>query len=270
MLKKCLLFAAFIMLLAACKNDKNDMSQFGDDPAFQAVHGLPDSINFKPKGRMTQFNTPSNRNGRGYIVKTKEPSQKYLLIFHEWWGLNEYIQREADRIFDELGDVNVIALDMYDGQKAKTAEDATKMMAEVSEQRGKAIIQGALYMAGSDAKIATLGWCFGGGWSLKAAIQGGNQVTGAVMYYGMPVQKAEELSLLRADVLGIFAKKDQWITPEIVTQFEDLAKATGKKVEIHQFDADHAFANPSQPTFDKKVVNEANELAINFLKEKLK
>lgn len=89
------------------------------------------------------------------------------------------------------------------------------------------------------------------------------------MYYGMPVQKAEELAPLKTDVLGIFAEKDGWITPEVVGNFEVLANATGKNVSVHQFDAEHAFANPSSPRYNEKAAQEANQLALDFLKEKL-
>jgi carboxymethylenebutenolidase len=270
-LRKVFLFVGFVGLLAACKNDpkSDDMTQFGEDKEFQAIHGLPDSINFKPQGRMTQFNAPGTQNGQAYIVRTQQPSNKYLLVFHEWWGLNQYIQREADRLFNELKDVNVVAIDLYDGKRAKTAEEATQYMSAVNDSRANALIGGILNMAGPDAKIATVGWCFGGGWSLKGAILGADRVKGAVMYYGMPVQNAGELAPLQAEVLGIFAKKDQWITPEVVDKFEDLAKATGKTLQVQEFDADHAFANPSQPSFDKTEAAKANELALNFLKEKL-
>ena len=45
---------------------------------------------------------------------------------------------------------------------------------------------------GEEANIATLGWCFGGGWSLKTAIQAKDKASACVIYYGSPVEKAEE------------------------------------------------------------------------------
>ena len=73
--------------------------------------------------------------------------------------------------------------------------------------------------------------------------------------------------VLQADVLGIFAGKDAWITPQVVINFQNLAKATNKNLELHTFDADHAFANPSNPKYDKVATAKANELVIKFLKE---
>lgn len=277
MLKRFLPIACLLLIFTACNNQKptensSDMAQFTKDTAFQAAHPSPDSMAFQPKGSMIQFDTPDGKKGSAYALMAAEPTQKYLLVVHEWWGLNDYIKQTSEMLFDSIGNVNVLALDMYDGKMASNPDDAGKLMGEMSQERGASIVKGALAMAGKDAKIATIGWCFGGGWSLQSSILAGNQGVGCVMYYGMPVQSAKELAPLKADVLGLFANKDQWITPEVVAKFETLAKATGKKVETRQFDADHAFANPSNtnPNFKKEAAIEANALALNFLKTKLK
>jgi carboxymethylenebutenolidase len=131
-------------------------------------------------------------------------------------------------------------------------------------------VNGALAYAGNKAKVATVGWCFGGGWSLKASILAGEQGAGCVIFYGMPVQKADQLVNLKAEVLGLFAEKDSWITPEVVNNFEAIMKATGKSVTTKQFDAEHAFANPSSPRYNEAAAQEANAMALKFLKEKLK
>jgi carboxymethylenebutenolidase len=50
------------------------------------------------------------------------------------------------------------------------------------------IVTGALSFIGKKAKVASIGWCFGGGWSLKPAILSKKQAVGSLMYYGMPFQ----------------------------------------------------------------------------------
>ena len=162
-----------------------------------------------------------------------------------------------------------MALDLYDGKVATTREDAGSYMKSTTEERSNAIIQGAINHAGENAKIATVGWCFGGGWSLKSSILLGEQGAGCVIYYGMPVQEADKIKPLKADVLGIFAEKDGWITPEVVDKFKATATGIGKKVTVHQFDAAHAFANPSSERYDKESATKANALVLDFLKESL-
>ena len=85
----------------------------------------------------------------------------------------------------------------------------------------------------------------------------------------MPVQSAEELAPIQADMLGIFAKQEKWINPEVVEKFANLAKATNKSLEVHSFDADHAFANPSSPRYNEEAAQKANAIALAFLKERI-
>ena len=244
------------------------MAKFTKDEEFKKAHDEPEDINFKGEGEMIEFDTPDGAKGSAYAI-VREGATKFLFVFQEWWGLNDHIKREADRFSKELEDVSILALDMYDGKVADNRNDAGKYMQGAKKERLEAIINGAIALAGPESKIATIGWCFGGGLSLRSSIIAGDQAAGCVMYYGMPVQEAKELAPLKADVLGIFAEKDGWITPEVANKFETLAKATGKNVAIHQFDAAHAFANPSSQAYNEEAAQKANALALNFLKEKL-
>jgi carboxymethylenebutenolidase len=252
------------------ENSEGDsMAQFATDTAFKDAHERPADIGFEGQGKMAEFPTPDGKTGKAYVLNTASPSNKYLFVIHEWWGLNDQIKQEAERLFGELENVNVMALDLYDGQVTDDPDQAGKIMGAIQPERCEAIIKGALAKAGTDAQVATIGWCFGGGWSLRSSILAGDEGAGCVMYYGMPVEKANELAPLKADVLGIFAKKDGWINEKVIGQFEGLAKATGKNLQTHWFDADHAFANPSSPRYNETAAQEANAIALTFLKEKL-
>lgn len=267
---------ALSLLAVGCSNapqggsaDAEGMAKFASDPSFQQAHEDPENLSFKGKGEMISFSTPDGKQGSAYLLKPKTETNKVLFVIQEWWGLNDHIKQEAERLFGELGDVTVMALDMYDGKVATKKEDAAAYMQAATVERCEAIVKGALAHAGSAARVASIGWCFGGGWSLRASVLAGKQAAGCVMYYGMPLEKAAELALLQADVLGIFAGKDAWITGDVVANFQNLAKATNKKLDIHTFDADHGFANPSNPSYDKANSDKANALALDFLKKKL-
>jgi carboxymethylenebutenolidase len=258
-----------IALLSACQSqggEKQGMAQFTSDSAFKEAHEIPAPLDFDGRGETLQFATSDGKKGSGYYLKSETDTKNYLLVIHEWWGLNDHIRQEAERLFDELGNAHVLALDMYDGQVAADREQASKLMGGLKEERALAIVNGALDWAGKDARIATIGWCFGGGWSLRSSILAGERGAGCVMYYGMPVENAADLAPLQADVLGIFAKQDNWINEPVVQKFETLAKATGKNVTVQWFDAQHAFANPSNARYDEKAAKEANALALEFLK----
>ena len=132
-----------------------------------------------------------------------------------------------------------------------------------------AIVNGATTFAGKKAKIANVGWCFGGSWSLKSALLGGKQTIGSVMYYGMPVKDVEKLKTLNSDVLGLFAT-EQYISQQVIEDFAANMKTANKKLTYKIFNAVHGFSNPSNPKYDEAASKEAYSMAIGYLKEKYK
>jgi carboxymethylenebutenolidase len=250
--------------------NKDDMQLMASTKEFQKAHDepLPYTHVSKAGGEMIQFKTADGSMANAFLIKSATKSNKYLFVYQEWWGLNDYIKKQAETFYNDLKDVNILAIDMYDGKVATTREDAGKYMSGADPKRLETIINGAIDYAGKDAKIASVGWCFGGGLSLKSAILGGKQVVGCVMYYGMPEKDVEKLKTLNCDVLGLFAGKEQWISPAVVAQFEKDMAAAGKSVKVKSYDAEHAFANPSNPKFDKVASEDAYNLAINYLKGK--
>ena len=240
-------------------------ARLGADKAFVQSHDEPLPYQYQGVAEPIEFNTPDGKTARAFAYLTKDKSAKYLFIFHEWWGLNGYIKQEAERYFKELENVNVIALDLYDGKVADTQEEARQYMQAASEERIQAIIQGAIQLAGPAAEIGTLGWCFGGGWALQAAIIAGEQAAAAVMFYGMPEQDVSRLRKLECPVLGIFPSQDGWINPEVVQEFEQNMNEAGEALTVQMYDAAHAFANPSNPKYDQQAASEAHALAVRFL-----
>lgn len=86
----------------------------------------------------------------------------------------------------------------------------------------------------------------------------------------MWVKDVDQLKTLNTDVLGLFAGKEQWISPKVVAEFEANMKLAGKGIQTKIFDAEHAFANPSNPAYDKAATEEAWNMAINYFKARLK
>lgn len=240
------------------------------DEKFKAIHEEPVPFTFAPeRGTIITLKTSDGTDGRAFEVKAASETNRYLFVIHEWWGLNDYIQQEAEKLQKELGSVNVLALDLYDSKVATTREDASKYVREVKEDRIRAIINGALDYAGPKARIGTIGWCFGGGWSLQSALMGGKRVLACVVYYGMPETDVEKLKTLNAPVLGIFGEQDKGITPAKVKEFEAAMTKAHKKLTVKMYNADHAFANPSNPKHDKAATEDAHKRTVEFLKKNL-
>ncbi|QQL49405.1 dienelactone hydrolase family protein [Mucilaginibacter ginkgonis] len=238
---------------------------------FRMAHANPLRIKFQSSiGKSFMYKTSDGRMANAYELKAKKPTNNYLLVIHEWWGLNDFVKKESEKIYNDLGNVNVIDLDLYDGKVTDNRDEAGKLMQGVKEDRAKVIIEGAIAYCGPNAKIAILGWCFGGGWSLQTAMLAGGKATACVMYYGMPEQDINKLKTLHTDVLGNFAAKDQWINPKVVAQFEANMKAAGKKVTAFEYDADHGFSNPSNPIYNSSATQLAYGRTIAYLKTRVK
>ncbi len=241
-------------------------ANFAEEEDFQNMHPDPKPISFKEKGAMITFPTRDDQEASAYMVNGADESKQYLFVIHEWWGLNDHIKAEADRLHKELGgEIHVIALDLYNGEVATTRQKASELMQNVDPVVARAVIGGAMDMVGQEAEVATIGWCFGGGWSMQTALELGNQAVGCVIYYGMPEQDVDRLANLETDVLGIFASKDEWINEEVVQTFKMNMESAGKNLTYEVFDAHHAFANPSRDVFDEESAKVANQMAVGFL-----
>lgn len=250
---------------------QNEMSAMAASKDFQNLHLPAKQIHFvSAAGEMITFKTPDGKTASGFFLKSKTKSDKWLMVYQEWWGLNDNIKQEAEKYYNDLKDVNVLALDMYDGKVATQPAQAGELMKNASQERLESIIKGGLEFAGANAKVASVGWCFGGMLSLNSALAEGKQAVGCVMYYGRPVQDVAKLATLNTDVLGIFGTQDKGITPAMVEEFEKNMKTAGKKITVKNYDAGHGFANPSNPIYNKEAAEDAYKLSLGYLKNKLK
>ena len=242
-----------------------------NDKKFVATHLDPTPFTLSnPIGQNISFKTPDGKEGYAYEIKATTPTNNYIFVIHEWWGLNDYIKQESEKLFSTLGNVNVIAIDLYDKKVAAVKDSAAKYMQSVKSERAEAIIKGVLSHVGNKANIATIGWCFGGGWSMQATLLAGKQSKACVMYYGMPEEKAEKIKTLNAPILFVWPEQDQWINKDMVSKFETNMKTAKKSLEVKAYNADHAFANPSNPKYSKEFAEDAFKNATQFIQTHLK
>lgn len=252
------------------KETKMSFASFGNDANFRESHQLPsDYTLLNPDGKMIKFSTGSGKEANAYYIPSTVESNKFILVIHEWWGLNDNVKREADELKEKLGNVNILALDLYDGKSATKREDAAQLMQSADADRIREIFDGALNYAGENAEFGTIGWCFGGGWSLQMSLWLGKKGKACVMYYGIIDNNKDTFKNLNAPVLGIFAKQDGWVNPEVYGNLEKNIKSAGKTITIKEYDADHAFANPSNQYFNEEFANDAKNHVIEFFTNNL-
>jgi carboxymethylenebutenolidase len=250
------------------------MEKFANDKDFHKAHTHREPDKVKLEGKNIEFVVGEGK-GKAYWVAPKAGQTQSLLMIHEWWGLTDNIRQTADMVRDKAG-YGVLAIDLYKGQVAKSADEAGKLMGQVDERLSATTINAALRLlqSGVDGgkgatKIGTIGFCFGGGWSHKAAVMGGDKVQACVVFYGMPVTAPGELERLQAPVYFVWPNQDRWINKDVVEGFKSAMESAGKALEVEEFEADHAFANPTSKSFNDGESQRAWSHTLKFLKEHL-
>jgi len=242
----------------------------GANAAFRNAHNEPlPYVHHSEAGKDITFKTSDGQDAHAWFLPAKTQSAYYLFVIHEWWGLNDHIKKESEKMWNDLG-FNVIALDLYDKKVATTSDEAGTLIQAMKTERAINIIQGALEFAGKSARIFTIGWCFGGGWSLQTGLLAGPQLAGTIMFYGQPEKDIEKLKTLNADVIGFFGNRDQWPSPTLVNEFNENMKKAGKTLLLNRYEADHGFANPSNPEFDKMATEDSYKKLTTFIRERMK
>lgn len=238
--------------------------------AFAKAHESPEPYQYREKrGTDITFQTLDGKKGRAYYVPAPQATQQTLIVFHEWWGLNDYIRKEADRLQDSLGPIDVYALDLYDGAVAATPEEAGRLSSNLDRRRTDVLIKGLLTHIGPDAQVSTWGWCMGGSYAFRASVLGDKQAYGCVMYYGFPEKKVQNIAPLKTDVLYVRATQDKFISEEDVSQFVNAVEAAGRKISVVRVNAEHAFANPSNPHYDAANAATTEQDALRFVRKYL-
>ena len=212
----------------------------------------------------------------GYFVAPSdmfEPLPAVIMI-HEWWGLNDNIRSMADLLAGE-GYI-VLAVDLYRGSTAKDAAEARQLMLSVVENPAqadenlKSAYEFVTEVAGAPG-VASLGWCFGGGWSLNAAVLFPEELDASVIYYGQVTGDEDRLRPVTAPILGIFAEQDRGIKLETVRAFEAALRRLRKDHQIHIYPGvGHAFANPTGNSYDEEAADDAWRKTLGFLATHLK
>jgi len=239
------------------------------EEAFKALHEL--RTDKAPPARGAIIDLAGNR---AYLSLPKDakPPIPAVIVIHEWWGLNDNIMHWTDRLADD--GYAALAVDLYGGKVGKTPDEAMALMKSTDDAKSLANLHTAHSFLMTDPRImakrtGSIGWCFGGAWSLQTALAE-PELDAAVMYYGRPVTDPAKLKAIKAPLLGVFGNLDKSIPPDVVNTFDKALKDAGVPHDIYRYEADHAFANPSNPHYDTKSAADAWEHVRAFLAKKLK
>ncbi len=214
---------------------------------------------------------------KGYLAAPKsEPGAKYpgLVLIHQWWGLNDNMREYAEQ-FAKQGYV-ALAVDLYEGESTTDQQKAGQLASAVQNNMDKTF--GNLKQAVAFLKkqpnvltdrLASVGWCFGGGWSYQMA-KNDLGVRATVMYYGR-FNTEDDLAQMKAHIMGHFGENDTSIKVDDVRQFEVKLKTLSGENSVFIYpNAGHGFANSDNAAaYNPQAAAEAWRRTIDFLRENL-
>jgi carboxymethylenebutenolidase len=219
--------------------------------------------------------TVTNGNSSTAATGKKLPA---VIMIHEFWGINDNIRSMARTLAKQAGYV-VLAVDLFKGQSTNDPNQASQLVKSVRANPQEAIsnLQAAVKYVSSlpfvdSSKIASLGWCFGGGQSLQLALHSEQHPLAAtILYYGTPlVIDKQELSKIKWPVLGIFGDHDQANPLPLINAFKAALDGDGITNEILIYKGlGHAFANPSGANYAPQQTADAWQKTLTFLSKYL-
>ena len=277
-----LLFIGLSLLFISVSSSKSVYAQTDSMPPAAANATATNNIDktIMKEGLKNSSVNYYDQNSMGYLVyPINDTNQKLpaVIMVHEWWGLNDNIKNMANMLAKE-GYV-VLAIDLYNGTVATDSNSARELSSSVANNPSAAIanMQSAVKYVSSlenvnGSRIASLGWCFGGGQSLQLALNSQDHPLAAtIIYYGNLVNDTEALSKIKWPILGIFGDQDQSIPVNSVKQFEQALNKIGVTNEIYIYPGvGHAFANPSGDNYAPKETADAWQKTVAFLNKYLK
>jgi carboxymethylenebutenolidase len=211
----------------------------------------------------------------GFLASPEKPGRyPAVIVVHEWWGLNDWVKEQTQKIADQ--GMVALAVDLYRGKVAADPSEAHELMRGLPTDRAVSDLNAAFAYLGTRKdvdrdRIGTVGWCMGGGFAIQLAIHQ-PRLRACVINYGALPTDPNDLSQITAAVLGNFGADDRGITPADVHAFEKTMRTAGKYADVKIYDgAGHAFENSTNTVgFRPEAAADAWTRTIAFLTRALR
>lgn len=275
-----ILTIGLVALLAACGSeeqqddyvDRMENEHEGDTPVANEAADIKQSA--EVSAEEVTYATVNGTEITGYLAKpdNMDEDRPGIIVIHEWWGLNDNIRMMTDKLAGE--GYTALAVDLYKGKVTESSDSAGTYARSVDDEEAIDNLTQAYNYLNEEQNataIGTIGWCFGGSWSLQTALAHPEKIDATIIYYGRLETDAEQLAKLEMPILGIFGAEDEGIPPKQVKQFESALNEVDVSNSIHIYDgAGHAFANPSGTRYVEDAAKDAWQKTTAFFEKHLK
>jgi carboxymethylenebutenolidase len=194
------------------------------------------------------FHRPDGKTAPGYLATAPQPERSPgIVMFGEWWGLDDRIRATADRLASH--GFNVLAPDLFRGRSAAKGDEANHLMEgldfiDAALQDGTGAAQ---YLRDRGARrVGVIGFCMGGALAMIGIMHGAS-FDGASIWYGYPPAEAGDPGKIKVPIQGHWALEDGFFAIEGVDALESDLKAASVPYEFHRYDAKHGFYNTGEP-----------------------
>jgi carboxymethylenebutenolidase len=218
---------------------------------------------------MIAFKRPDGGERFGYLARpSSTPSGIGLVIAHELWGVDGPMRELAERCA-ALGHVAFVP-DLFQGRLPKDVGEGLAVMAalDMTDTVGQDLTGATTLLVSEGLRVGLLGLCFGGALAVAGATRIAD-LRAEVCFYGVPDPTAFDAAQIRVPFLGHFAQRDNWCTPDKVVALEERLSKGGVDFELHRYDAEHAFMNPTGSGFSAANAALAWERTTAFIDKRL-
>lgn len=220
-------------------------------------------VSFQSKGGQSVSGELAEPSGAGKVP--------CVVLIQEYWGVNAHIKDLVDRMAKE--GFLVVAPDLYHGKTTKDASEAGKLMTALDTGAAVGEIASAVAFLRnhprSNGKVGVMGFCLGGALSLASACHiDGLGAIGA--FYGIPPAEKVDYAKATAPIIAHVATHDEWVTVERMEAVKKQIESHGRSLEMHVYDAKHAFVNDTRPeVHDAEKAKLAWDRTVAFFKKNL-
>lgn len=202
-----------------------------------------------------------------WMANARGERQGGIVVLQEIFGITEQLKGVAERYANLGYDVAIPALfDRHEKSAVIPFDQAPRgrdmMLASDLEETMSDIGAAVDTLRKRGVSVGVIGFCWGGGLAIRAAQV--LDVACAVAFYGTRLPQYLDKPL-RAPVLAHFGTRDDHVPPEM----REEAQAKLPEMEVHLYDAGHAFANDARPSYVPEAAETAHALTEKFLTQHL-
>ncbi|HXO17052.1 MAG TPA: dienelactone hydrolase family protein [Candidatus Dormibacteraeota bacterium] len=198
-------------------------------------------------GSSVEFVRPDGKTAPGYFAPAPHSSDAPgIVLFEEWWGLDDRIKAAADRLASH--GFSVLVPDLYRGRSAATGDEANHLMEglDFGDAATQDATGAARYLRERGAKhVGVAGFCMGGALAMLSVMHG-REFDAASVWYGYPPPEAGDPRAIAVPIQGHWALQDGFFKIDAVDAIEAKLRDSGVAVEFHRYDAEHGFFNTGE------------------------